>query len=220
MLLSFDRNMCRLFPIIATLALFARAQAADELPRPAPGNAMDLGLGLLPDFSAAAEQPVLPAPAESVARIEAALDRAKKSAASGERMFRAGIIAKVEAEKRALKVVRLAAELAVARLEAAKLELGKMRAEFDAGKLSKEQLDAAQSSADAASEAAAAATAARDRAEVTDAEINVTRQRQLLAAGIGSKSLVARAQSQLATLKSKTPPLPPASLTPRRRSAF
>ncbi len=204
--------MCRLFHIIAALALLSRAQGADELPRPAPGNAMDLGLGLLPDFSAAAEQLVLPAPAESVSRIEAALERAKKSAASGERMFRSGIIAKVEAEKRALKVVRLGADLAVARLEAAKLACEAKRAEFAAGKISQPQLDAAQATVDAAAVAANAAAATRDRAEIADAEINLQRQRQLLAAGIGSKSLVARAQSQLATLKSK----PASVLSPPR----
>ena len=201
--------MRQLFNIIAAFALFARTHGADDLPHQAPGKAMDLDLGLLPDFSAGADLPAVPMPAKSVARIEAALERAKKSAASGERMFRAGIIAKVESEKRALKVVRLAAELAIARSEAAKLELEAKRVEFDAEKLSKQQLDAAQSSADAASEAAIAATAARDHAELADAEINLSRQRQLLAAGIGSKSLVARAQSQLAALKNKTPPVLP-----------
>lgn len=211
--------MRQLFNIIAVFALFVCAQAADDLPHQAPGKAMELGLGLLPDFSALRDLPAVPVPADSVERIEAALARAKKSAASGERMFRAGIIAKVEAEKRALKVVRLGADLAVARSEAAKLGLETKRAEFDAGKLSKPQLDAAQSSADVASEAAGAATAARDRAELAAAENNLSRQRQLLAAGIGSKSLVAHAQSQVAALKNKTLP-PPASSTPLRRSAF
>ena len=208
--------MRQLFKIIAAFALLICAQAADELPRQVPGKAMDLRLGLLPDFPAAADHPAVPAPADSAARIEAALERAEKSAASGERMFRAGLIAKIEAEKRALKVVRLKADLAVARSEAAKRELEAKRAEFDNGKLSQLQLDAAQSSADAASAATAAAIAARDRSELADAEINLSRQRQLLAAGIGSKSLVARAQSLLATLRSKTQPLPADAPAPRR----
>lgn len=206
--------------IIAAFALLACAQAADELPLKVPGKAMDLDLGLLPDFPAGAALPAMAVPADSVARIEAALERAKKSAASGERMFRAGIIAKVEAEKRGLKVVRLGADLAVARSEAAKLGLDAKRAEFDSEKLSKPQLDAAQASADAASATATAAAAARDRAELADAEINLSRQRKLLAAGIGSKSLVAHARSQLAALKNKTTPVPPGSVTPRHRPAF
>ncbi|MGH9968194.1 MAG: hypothetical protein ACREBG_10240, partial [Pyrinomonadaceae bacterium] len=53
-------------------------------------------------------------------QIQIALERAKKSAASGERLFRSGAIAKVEAENRALKVVRLESDLANARLEVAK----------------------------------------------------------------------------------------------------
>ena len=211
--------MRRLFTIIAAFALLVRAHADDELPLQAPRKAMELELGLLPDFPALPDLPATPLPADSVARIEAALERAKKSAASGERMFRAGLIAKVEAEKRALKVVRLGADLAVARSEAAKLGLESKRAEFDGGKLSRQQLDAAQASADAASEAAAAAAAARDRAELADAEINLSRQRKLLAAGIGSKSLVAQAQSKLAALKNKTP-LPPDILAPQRGPAF
>lgn len=209
-----------LFTLIAAFALPACVQAAEGLPIQAPAKPMDLDLGLLPDFSAAADRPVVPAPSDSVAQIEASLERAKKSAASGERMFRAGIIAKVEAEKRVLKVVRLGADLAIARLEAAKRELEAKRVEFDAGNLSKPQLEATQSNVEQASEVAAVATAASDRAQLADAEINVTRQRQLLAAGIGSKALVARAQSQLAALKSKTSALPPASPTPRRGSAF
>ena len=53
-------------------------------------------------------------------RIAAALEKAKKSAASGERLYKSGIIAKVEAENRALKVIRLEADLAEANLELAK----------------------------------------------------------------------------------------------------
>src|SRR3954465_565150 len=51
-------------------------------------------------------------PAPNIDQLTASLEKARKSAASGERLYRAGIIAKVEAENRALKVVRLEAELA------------------------------------------------------------------------------------------------------------
>src|SRR6476660_8245270 len=53
-------------------------------------------------------------------QIAASLEKARKSAAAGERFFKAGIIAKVDAEKRALKVIRLEADLAEAKLEQAK----------------------------------------------------------------------------------------------------
>ena len=195
--------MRRLFTTIAASLLLASTHAADDLPRRAPGEAMDFEPGLLPDLAAA------PDPTDTVPRIEAAIERAKKSAASGERLFRGGIIAKVEAEKRALKVVRLGADLAAARLETAKLDLAAKRAEFDAGKLSQEHLDAAQADTNAASEAATAATTAWQRAELAAAELHLSRQRQLLAAGVGSKSMVQRAQSQVAELRRKS--APPAS---------
>ena len=194
--------MRRIFTAIAAAALLASARAADDLPRKESGEAMDFEPGLLPDL------PNVPERAGAVPKIEAAIERAKKSAASGERMFRAGIIAKVEAEKRALKVVRLTLDLATARLEAATIKLDARRAEFDAGKLSQEQLDAAQASAGAATQAASTAAAAWQRAELAAAELNLSRQRQLLAAGIGSKSLVSRAQSQVAGLKSKSAAAP------------
>lgn len=190
--------MRRLFPAIAVAALLVAATAADELPSRAPGEAMEFEPGLLPDLANA------PEPVDSAGKLEAALERAKRSAASGERMFRAGIIAKVEAEKRTLKVVKLTNDLASAQLEAAKADLIAKRAEFDAGKLSQEALDAAQSAVDTASQNAATAAAAWQRAELAAAELNLSRQRQLLAAGIGSKSLVARAQSQVAGLKNKS----------------
>ncbi len=187
----------RLATLLAAFAI-ASGNAADELPHKQTGEAMDFEPGLLPDLSAALD------PADSTAKIESALARAKKSAASGERMFRAGIIAKVEAEKRALKVIRLESDLARARLESAKLESAAKRVDFETGKLSQEQLAAAEAITHAAATAAELAAAAWQRAELAAAELNLKRQRQLLAAGIGSKTLVARAQSQVAGLKNKS----------------
>ncbi len=187
--------MLRIFTAVAAFTLVA--SAADELPRHGPNEAMDFEPGLLPDLGNA------PEPVDSVSKLEGSIERAKRAAASGERMFRAGIIAKVEAEKRVLKVVRLGADLAAARLEAAKSELAGTRAEFEAGKLSQELIDAAQANLEAASQAAAVAADAWKRAELAAAELNLGRQRQLLAAGIGSKSIVQRAQAHVADLKSK-----------------
>ena len=190
----------RFVSAIIAAALLASAHAADDLPHSAPVDAMDFEPGLLPDLSA------VPDPTDTVPQIEVALERARKSAAAGERMFRAGIIAKVESEKRALKVVRLGADLAAARLDAVRIELAATRADFDAGKSSRERLDAAQAAGHEATEAAANAAAAWRRAELAAAELNLTRQRQLLAAGIGSRTLVQRAQLQLEDLKSKSAP--------------
>ena len=56
----------------------------------------------------------------STSAIENDLAQARKRAASADRLFRSGIIAKVEAEQRALRVVQLEAMLAEARLEEAR----------------------------------------------------------------------------------------------------
>ena len=195
--------MRRLLTTILAIALPAIARAADDLPRRAPGDAMDFEPGLLPDTPAA------PDPATVEGRVEAALVRAKKNAAEGERLFRAGVIAKVDAEMRALKVVRLGSELAAARAETAKTELDAKRKEFDAGSITRESLDAAQSALDTATTAAADAAAAWQRAELAAAELNLSRHRKLLAAGAGSRTMVRRAEAQLAALKNKPAPAVP-----------
>ena len=181
---------------IAALLLVA-ARAADDLPRRASGDQMDFEPGLLTGL------PVQPDPATAVSRLEVALARAKRNAAEGAKLFRGGVIAKVEAEKCALKVVRVEASLAAARAEAAKTALEEKRAELDAGKVSQNELDAAQTLMDTASAEAARAAAAWQRAELAAAELNLSRQRQLVAAGVGSRTMLQRAHAQVSALKSK-----------------
>ena len=182
---------------IAALLLTVAARAADDLPRHAPGEQMDFEPGLLTGL------PAQPDPIAAVPRLEAALDRAKRNAASGERLFRGGVIAKVEAERYALKVVRIEATLAAARAEAAKAALAEKRAELDAGKVPQTELEAAQTLMDTASAEAARAAAAWQRAELAAAELNLSRQRQLVAAGVGSRTMLQRAHAQVSALKSK-----------------
>ena len=189
--------------ILTAIALLTIARAADDLPRRAPGEAMDFEPGLL------LNGPVPADPVADVPRLEAALIRAKKSAAEGERLFRAGVIAKVEAEKRALKVVRLAAELAAARMESAKIDLTAASKDFDAGSISRGALDAAKAALTSAIADATAAATEWQRAELAAAELNLSRHRKLLAAGIGSRMMVKRAEAQVATLKSKPAPAIP-----------
>ena len=51
-------------------------------------------------------------PDGEVVRYEKQLERAKQSAAGAERLWKIGVLAKVEVEQRALKVIRCEAELA------------------------------------------------------------------------------------------------------------
>ena len=73
-------------------------------------------------------------------RIALALEKAKKSAASGERLYKSGIIAKVDAENRALKVTSLEADLAGAKLELAKQNLEVQQVRLEAGEILPEEL--------------------------------------------------------------------------------
>jgi hypothetical protein len=184
-----------------TALLLVSARAADDLPQRAPGEKMDFEPGLLTGLPTELD------PVAAVPRLEAALDRARKSAAAGDRLFRAGVIAKVDAERRVLKIVRLESELAAARMEAANSDLAKKRKEFEAGSASQKELDAAQAATATASAESVQAAAAWQRAELAAAELNLSRQRQLVAAGVGSKTMLQRAQAQVAALKSK-PPIP------------
>ncbi len=134
-------------------------------------------------------------------RIQIALEKAKKSAAAGERLFRSGVIAKVEAENRALKVVRLEADLANARLEVAKQNVASQQSRFDAAKIPQSELEMTKSALVAAANEAASATAQREKAELDEALLNLRRQKKLLAVGSGRKSEVNRAEEKVAALQ-------------------
>lgn len=134
-------------------------------------------------------------------QIRGALEKAKKSAASGERLYKSGVIAKVDAENRALKVIRLETDLAQARLEAATQAVAVQQTRLDAREISPGDLEAAKSALVAATNEAQAAAAKRDRAELDAALLNLHRQQKLLALGSGRKSEVNRAQEKVAALQ-------------------
>jgi hypothetical protein len=134
-------------------------------------------------------------------QIRVALEKAKKSAAAGERLYKSGVLAKVEAENRAMKVIRLETDLAEARLEAAKQAVVAQQSRFEAGEISQSDLEIAKSALVAATDEAQAAEAKRDRAELDAALLNLHRQQKLLALGSGRKSEVNRAQEKVAALQ-------------------
>lgn len=136
-------------------------------------------------------------------RIQVALEQAQKSAAAGERLYKRGIIAKVEAENRALKVIRLQSDLANAKLDIAKDVVATQESRFNAKEISQSELDAAKSALTVATSEAATATARREKAELDAAIVNLTRQKKLLAVGIGRKSEVSRAEAKVTELQQK-----------------
>jgi hypothetical protein len=179
--------------------------AEDDLPKRKLGEMLDIEPKLMlndPDFPLGFVEPVDVRP--DVERLEVELERAQKSAAAGERLFKAGILAKVEWEKRTLKAKRLTSELEAARARAAAEHVASLRKKLAAREVVQAEVEKSEADLSAASERATQALQNFQRAQLEAAELNLTRQRQLLAAGAGRKSLVQRAEEQLAALKKST----------------
>jgi hypothetical protein len=190
------------------LVFAAMLPAQDELPKD-PETAMEIEPPLLIQESAnqnvvytRPDAPELkPIPDPDV--LAASLEKARKSAASGERLYKGGIIAKVEAENRALKVVRLEAELAEAKLELARQNVVAQEARAEAGEISDSELEAAKSIEVAALKEEEAAVARKKQADLDAAVLNLRRQQKLLAMGSGRKAEVNRAQEKVSALQEK-----------------
>jgi hypothetical protein len=136
-----------------------------------------------------------------VTKLAEQLQRAKKSAASAERLVKTGVLAKIEAEERALRAVRLESELANAQLAAAKEQVALQKARSEASQASTADLDATTVTLARASAAAKTADANYHKAQLDAAALNLRRQRQLLARGSARKSDVSHAEEKLAALQ-------------------
>ena len=184
--------------VVACLPL----RAQEDLPQPDASQPLEIEPPILIPSRNPDGSPNLPTPLEQVdiAKLESNLARAQRNAASGERMFRAGIIAKVESEERVLKVVRLEAELAEARLAAARSQLSEQKAQAQMVEI-EAQLRTRENQVAEAARAAAQAAEERDRAELEAAMRNLARQQKLLALGSGRRADVSRAEKKLAELR-------------------
>lgn len=195
--------MMRLFAFTLSMILAASLLAEDELPQD-PTEPLDIEPPLLIQ-EIPSREPVQSTPGVAKEldpeRLQLALEKAKKSAAAGDRLFRSGVIAKVEAENRVLKVVRLEADLANARLEIAQQNIASQQARFDAAEIPAAELELAKSALAAATDEAASATAQREKAELEAALLNLRRQKKLLAVGSGRKSEVSRAEEKVSALQ-------------------
>ena len=186
--------------VLAFMMIALAALGGEDLPRNAEPNPSEveppiLPGNLVPEESAKSEGAI------DVGQLERKLVRAKESAAAAERLFKIGVLAKLEAENRAMRVVKLEAELAQARLATAKLEVDQKQQEFSAGEIARTELDVAQMQLTQAKQAAELAVANQRKAELDAAAINLARQQKLLALGSGRKSAVRRAEEKLAELK-------------------
>jgi hypothetical protein len=178
-----------------------------ELPKD-PGESFDIEPPLLiqelpPEKPFKTSPDVAPPNELDPERISAALEKAKKSAAAGERLYRGGIISKVESENRVLKVVRLEADLAAAHLELAHQTAAAQQSRLAAGEISQSEVEAANAALVAATKESETAGAERDKAELDAALLNLKRQQKLLALGSGRKSEVSRAADKVNALQQK-----------------
>src|SRR6266480_115151 len=156
------------------------------------------------------EQPILkqnlsdePLPNGDLARLEKQLERAKQNAAGAERLYKIGVLAKMEVEQRLLKVIRFESNLADARIARAKEELAEKESQLATGEITRDELESIKTALAQLTEAAQVASAKRERAELEAAEANLRRQQKLLKLGIGQKSDVTRAEEKLADLKAQ-----------------
>jgi hypothetical protein len=185
--------------------------AADQLPTSDNDDSFDIEPPLLIPYDrpqpplAKEDQPTV-APSLDVEKLEKDVERARRSALNAEHLFRMGVLAKVEAEQRALRVVRLQAELENARLARLKQNAGDV--EEPAGPQAPSTATSAAAPGkptDAelalAIEAAHAAAKKREEAEIAAAEANLARQQKLLSLGSGHKADVAKAARKLEELK-------------------
>ena|SRR5438093_2583812 len=144
-----------------------------------------------------------PLPNGDLARLEKQLERAKQNAAGAERLYKIGVLAKMEVEQRLLKVIRFESNLADARVARAKEELAEKESQLATGEITRDELESIKTALAQLTEAAQAATAKREHAELEAAEANLRRQQKLLKLGIGQKSDVTHAEEKLAELKSQ-----------------
>jgi hypothetical protein len=145
--------------------------------------------------------PATGTPDADVARLEKQLERAKRNADGAERLYKIGVLAKVEVEQRLLKVVRTESDLANARVTQAKEKVAEDESRVASGETPKDELDAAKAALAKLTEAAQVALAKRERGELEAAETNVRRQQKLLKLGSAGKSDVDRAEEKLAELR-------------------
>ncbi|HEY6154937.1 MAG TPA: hypothetical protein VIW07_14455 [Candidatus Udaeobacter sp.] len=140
-------------------------------------------------------------PDGDVARCEKKLERAKRNAAGAERLWKIGVLAKVEVEQRALKAVKCEAELASARVAQGKGAVAEQESRVASGEATKQELEVAKAALAQLIDAEQKALAKREGAELEFAEANLRRQQRLLKLGSAHKSDVTNAEEKLAELK-------------------
>jgi multidrug resistance efflux pump len=190
---------------VTLLATVMVALAADQLPQnqSEEPDSFDIEPPILKENLSVEPPSTTPATDGDVARLEKQLDRAKRNAASAERLCKIGVLSKMEVEQRFLKVVRCESDLANARLAGAKEEVTAQESQVATAESTRDELEAAKIALARLTGAVELAAKKRERAELDFAEANLRRQEKLLQLGSARKSDVNRAVEKLAELKAQ-----------------
>src|SRR6266446_5684057 len=159
--------MTRIFALLVTVIATAIALAADELPRNESDEPDSFDIEPPPLIQNRPDEQLAATPSPGdldVVQLEKQLDRAKKNASGAERLYKIGVLAKVEVEQRALKVVRIESDFANAQVVRAKNDLAAQQSQLAAGEGTKDELEAAKAAVAQLTEAAQIAAAKRERA--------------------------------------------------------
>src|SRR6201981_1954701 len=125
----------------AIIAVAADPSARNKSDEP---DAFDIEPPILKQNLSDAPLPATGTPDAEVARLEKQLERAERNADGAERLYKIGVLAKVEVEQRVLKVVRTESDLADARLAQMKEKVTEQESRVASGENAKDELDAAK----------------------------------------------------------------------------
>src|SRR4030095_322461 len=197
-------DMTRIFALPVTViaaamvALVAGQSPPNESEEP---DSFDIEPPILKGNLSGEPLPGTTAPDSDIVRMEKQLERAKRNAASAERLCKIGVLSKMEVEQRFLRVARYESDFADARLAKAKEEVTVQEWQVASGESTTGELEAAKIALAQLTEAAELAAQKRERTELDFAEAKLRRQENLFQLGSARKSDVARAQEKLAELK-------------------
>jgi membrane fusion protein (multidrug efflux system) len=189
------------------LLMLGHARGADDLPERSPGERLDFEPSLqLTDIEPEPAGAASSAPPIDLARAKATLDNARRKQQRWQQLARRGVLSKAEVESSELQVARAAAKYEAARVRQQQEELEALRKRAAAGEVAVEAVQSAEAALQTATAHAAEAAASLRRTELMLAETNAQRQRQLHAAGIGSRNQLRRAEELLQKLRAAAAP--------------
>src|SRR5690242_18837742 len=143
----------------AILAIAADQSAKNKSDEP---EAFDIEPPILKQNISDAPLPQAGTPDAEVARLEKQLERAQRNADGAERLYKIGVLAKVEVEQRLLRIVRTEADLANALVAQSKEKVAEEESRVASGENAKHELDAAKATLAQLAQAAEVAVAKRE----------------------------------------------------------